>query len=891
MIKKWVAFTLVFLLFLIQSASAQVSIEPTDSQCPDKCENSTLYLKGIFDEKTKMCVYGYHENCKYGCRIFDGKIFTEPDCNKLPPNDTSTALEKIYEMIKVMKEKPILTVMGTEYQIGDDGTIFLQLSEENKPINDASCLFDVYYPDKTQLLDKAFMIYLNDSDGLYYKDLAIPYQTGVYMLSAKCIYNVDYGNEGHITSFSFVDGVEYGNSYTDTYSDDDETESTAYSEDFSTSLDWDNWNGISYITDSTYCVDDGNDKCAEFNACDGSTLDKQSNIDLSGCDDAYFIFNHLNEQGSLEYTDCVQIQMSGDSGGNWSGNYEVFCNDNPSQNVRIDIPENYLNSHFRFRFVCENFGGTGEYGYVDDVDIVCIDASDMWLTRETDLDYDARFNFDSLDVYNVNPIEMDIYVKVKSRCNFGSSQEKFYIQIWNYTDSSWYQLPNSLIDTTSAWQTITNSFLLNETDFFDFINNTDDTQLRIIEEGIGSCNETLWYDHFYIRFKGNKTEVIDEIRGGGELHVSDWVSKLNQSIFDITLDPEEVWNYENRTLTYYPNVSVNLSEIWEYPNRTIHTEDAKWTGGTEYSSGEAGKVSAILLRYVGGVPTPVFNASCEVRIFYPNGSLFIYDNATHLPTTGIYYYDFTVPNTYGVYVSGISCVKHPKTYFAGGSFHVSEWADTIFTINTSVGEIQLKLENLTTLIENVNNSIHSKLDYYHNITITELQEIQNNLTLIYNLIGNVNNTIMTKLHSIQDEISSLNESINNLANVSINITTNITLAQEDLLNTMIALIDDKGIRESYSSFAGIGMFPLGGFGGFEEIQYFCKDNQTLVSQELINYTGDLNKTYFKTKEKTCTYGCMENACVLPPYAIWSMVFIIFIVLFLIAEYLHKQGYF
>jgi len=88
-----------------------------------------------------------------------------------------------------------MDIFGTEYAINDSGTVFLQLLDEEKlPINDALCYVDIYYPNKAIFVDDGFMMYLTDSDGLYYYDLLIPNETGVYMLSAYCefIWNMTY---------------------------------------------------------------------------------------------------------------------------------------------------------------------------------------------------------------------------------------------------------------------------------------------------------------------------------------------------------------------------------------------------------------------------------------------------------------------------------------------------------------------------------------------------------------------------------------------------------------------------------------------------------------------------------------------------------------------------
>jgi hypothetical protein len=88
-----------------------------------------------------------------------------------------------------------IQLFGTEYTTGDNATVFLQLLDNYKqPINNALCYIDIYFPNKTIFKDNNFMMYLLGSDGLYFYDVLIPQQIGVYMLSAKCdfYHNITY---------------------------------------------------------------------------------------------------------------------------------------------------------------------------------------------------------------------------------------------------------------------------------------------------------------------------------------------------------------------------------------------------------------------------------------------------------------------------------------------------------------------------------------------------------------------------------------------------------------------------------------------------------------------------------------------------------------------------
>jgi len=87
-----------------------------------------------------------------------------------------------------------LFVSGTEYQVGDYATIFLQLKDsQGSAINNGNCYLDVYYPSYGNLSHPVLytdvgMIYKTGSNGLYFFDMVVPNVTGVYMLGASCSY-------------------------------------------------------------------------------------------------------------------------------------------------------------------------------------------------------------------------------------------------------------------------------------------------------------------------------------------------------------------------------------------------------------------------------------------------------------------------------------------------------------------------------------------------------------------------------------------------------------------------------------------------------------------------------------------------------------------------------
>lgn len=90
--------------------------------------------------------------------------------------------------------KPLATMelSGTEYQAGDDGTIFLLLKDANGIfITNATCTLDIYQPlsansTHPEWINNGLMMYLEE--GLYYYDFIAPLYAGIYMVNAQCTY-------------------------------------------------------------------------------------------------------------------------------------------------------------------------------------------------------------------------------------------------------------------------------------------------------------------------------------------------------------------------------------------------------------------------------------------------------------------------------------------------------------------------------------------------------------------------------------------------------------------------------------------------------------------------------------------------------------------------------
>lgn len=389
-----------------------------------------------------------------------------------------------------------------------------------------------------------------------------------------------------------------------------------------------------------------------------------------------------------------------------------------------------------------------------------------------------------------------------------------------------------------------------------------------------------------------------------------------------------IYSYDTRTFHVgtWGEALINMS----VNGTLINTYELIFVSGTEYAPNENTSLSVQFLRTVAGNPNPINNGQCFVTTYYPNLTKFLNNQQMTYITgsNGIYTYNLTLPSTYGIYINDFKCKRGGIKTYTSGEFHISEWADLIYNINTSIYQ---NFQNLSSLINSVNTSIHNTLYSINNSIITEisnvnssifeklfliqddLQDISNDLTLIYNLIGDVNETIMNKLYLIQDEIYSVNETIKSANNTIMNklyliqdditsvnetllyylmnitnATWNITLKQEELLDVLIALWGEKGGKAYvYAGFTGL-------FGGVpaDDIQFYCKDNQTLVSEKIITLQigNATTKNYVRRVETDCTYGCFNNECRGSPSSIYFWILgLILLILFLYLVFSRWKG--
>jgi len=340
------------LLVLILISAPAFAQTPINDKCEDKCVDSILYLKGIWDIKLMECVYAYEQPCKYGCEDI-ATISKTPSCKEFPdkpPTNSTDYDETLWNMLRTMYQKKedsvTMQIHGTEYSPYERGKVFLQLlGDDSTPINDSYCYCSIYYPDGfVKWKNEQYMTY--SDDGLYFYPFTTPVRKGVYMVSAYCVIPQPnatvYNSEDGFESNSISGGS--GDWYDDWYLGGNANIATTnpYNGTYDLRL-----RGSSGYADRPATSSDSVDKVVVSFWARAKSLESS--------DYGYFTFCGNNDTSncttSEEWTD-------GDDDDVWHYYTYTFLNEsyNWSQKVWLE-------------FDTTGFSGTGDYLFIDDVNV------------------------------------------------------------------------------------------------------------------------------------------------------------------------------------------------------------------------------------------------------------------------------------------------------------------------------------------------------------------------------------------------------------------------------------------------------------------------------------------------------------------------------------------
>ncbi len=373
--------------------------------CPNKCENSTAYYKGSWNEKLKSCVYAYQEVCEYGCSKGNIGEFQYDLCQEYPdtlPVDEVEARNVIFEISKSIiedRESDVLVdVRGTEYVIDDDnGKAFLQLlDDQRQAISNASCFVSIFYPNSTKHINQTLMDYVDE--GLFYLDIQIQNVEGVYMVSAFCVIPT-------IQNATAQDDFESG--------------------DFDGGLGWlSNWS-----TSGTVEISDGEEPFGVWHLRGRALFDVNRSFSNSGCTHGFATFNAKAQ--SLEAGEMCNYSYY--NGTDWHLLYSITR----------DL-DNYNVYRYYSYEVCSTYGASnnsafGVFSYANTPDDKCF-LDNVMITRTDEYnETDFQFVRGSGELH-VTDLPFETYLK------FATLPEPILVSNHNYC------VDNSTLIRTLTWE-------------------------------------------------------------------------------------------------------------------------------------------------------------------------------------------------------------------------------------------------------------------------------------------------------------------------------------------------------------------------------------------------------------------------------------------------------
>ena len=119
--------------------------------------------------------------------------------------DYVAEVEKVHFTEKITNQTK-MAVGTTEYTIGDEVLVFVQLTEGEQPIDDATCKLNVWRPDFSMWADEQIMSYVDGSNGLYFykRQTKNCTHSGIHMMTVDCAYGYDsewYYPAGEVSNF------------------------------------------------------------------------------------------------------------------------------------------------------------------------------------------------------------------------------------------------------------------------------------------------------------------------------------------------------------------------------------------------------------------------------------------------------------------------------------------------------------------------------------------------------------------------------------------------------------------------------------------------------------------------------------------------------------------
>ena len=730
--------------------------------------------------------------------------------------------------------KPTMQMHGTEYDVGTFGKVWLQLLDSNgAAVNNGTCYVDVYYPYGSLFITKACMMFL--SDGIYEYDFMVPNAVGVYPAVATCYYTTTTLTET-ADAGSIINGTNKANSYVstqisdDTYWDIEEAlvggiRRVAFIENFTNlilpsqltgvTVKWEGrWNGgtdfltiyIKNFTTNTWVA--LSNTIADTGAADAiitNSIDT-SNASASG------LLSSTNETRIMiadttaadtttskvktDYLAVEFVYLSGVTRTEIRGSSEIHATSR-RKSLYVIVYDDCGEIDEDEAGTCGSFVDyNNQTNYLENE--IEVNLTVQSISSENGLDtewvYHAPITQDCTSIYSIQYLNGTVWQDVTSQAQMlsdigdenchikmplivdigGTYQYRILMDNYMKWEIAWVKSVRDLTygmiyPLCTAYATANNYTFTVPILKGTFVNNTDMT--------LSGCHKFLddvyWIDNFY-GLSQNTTSVAEYTSYYLELRWYETALRQHNQLYT-----------SNLLMTFYSSESaknITLDNIWNYANRSLETFGLRYVGGTEYNTNDTVQVSTQFLRSSGANLIPVNDAQCNVTIFYPNRSIFLFNmNATLISgSNGIYSYNFIAPSTEGIYHADFRCDKPSpsSTVYSSGTFHVAPWANSIYMINPFMNSIN---NSLYFLIYNVNNSIYMRIDQINDSITNKIDSVNSNInsmnSSLYNLMLSINASIIGNQNSIN---SSLFGKLNDMNNLMYSLNSSLYIHMSDI---------------------------------------------------------------------------------------------------------------
>lgn len=870
-----VAFLVLFsLILLIPFASAQIATEPICKTCfPNDCYS----YKDCKPVEKQSCKTGY---CCEGTCI---TVNASADAKVNFIGDQMIAVMKYFDSMDrdiSSLSKPSMTMHGTEYTVGDRAKVWLQaVDSAGKYLNTASCYLSVYYPHGTTLINNAPMSLLDN--GIYYYDIIVPDVVGVYPAIGLCYYSTAKQEETADAGY-ILNGTTGGGSYTTTatknnaYWNIDEasvngTQRIAVGLNYTsvssliglTEVDFNfqgRWNGgTDFITIYFYNWTSATWQALPNTIPDTGAVDLDvsnsiftNNATISGIrKDGNVFIQFRDTTGAdvtssrlrIDYMAVDLLNLSGDKATEIKGSSEIHA--------KADLlsSSNYLDVQTTCGMVdileADSCGSIVNYddemNFLEKEIEVNITATSLSSENDTPTswEYLTPISQDCTSIYQILHYNGTGWEDVTSTVDMHSrmADENCHMivpLITNVGQTDYYRIimDNYLlweVQWTWAMANLSRSLLTPECLLYGIQYNytfdvpiTEDTAVNYSNNRLYSCHK-LFDDLYYIDYYANLSEqatTVAELTSyyvevvwyqaalRHQLQMVDFIIDYNDFLMGMATTPYAIWNYSNRTLTDY-----NQTLMWSLMSANNQSLYDHITGMQLSLSNQISAVNQSMSSLLTSSNEEIMAKLADVLGNVTEVQNELYDQRILLE-----------------YVN-------------------SSMKDRFDSVDSQLSSIDGKIDDLETLIYDVNVSILNKL------------------YLMQDEIASVNNTVLAGNAELMAAIISTNSTlVSFLWNIS-NITANITIAQEEILTTLIALWDSSGGKEvNMAGFTGL----LTGLAN--NVQYFCADNVTLrsITTEVVNISGKIIPIE-RTKDVICTGGCVQDSCAIPDYSIYLLL--------------------